>query len=188
MPYFICPNCKRRSIDHDRREGLTHQAVRLPELRLRVPLRADGRLLPGPAAGFVVCDSDRRILAAGRGVFELTGFSESELLGQLVDEAFGLNGGEGPSPAEVAVEWGVRQMGQSARADHEGRDAQVGERGLLPRLRRRRRPARCARPAASAGYACRPLLARLEKPRLDPRLQGTSSAWRSSLEVVRFTT
>ena len=23
MPYFICPNCKSRSIDHDRRESLT---------------------------------------------------------------------------------------------------------------------------------------------------------------------
>ncbi len=27
VPYFICPNCKERSIDHDRREGLTQQAV-----------------------------------------------------------------------------------------------------------------------------------------------------------------
>ncbi len=27
VPYFICPNCKQRSIDHDRREGLSQQAV-----------------------------------------------------------------------------------------------------------------------------------------------------------------
>jgi hypothetical protein len=27
VPYFICPNCRRRSIDHDRREDLTNEAV-----------------------------------------------------------------------------------------------------------------------------------------------------------------
>jgi predicted RNA-binding Zn-ribbon protein involved in translation (DUF1610 family) len=27
VPYFICPNCRRRSVDDDRREGLTHQPV-----------------------------------------------------------------------------------------------------------------------------------------------------------------
>jgi hypothetical protein len=112
VPYFICPNCKRRSIDHDRREGLTHQSVGCPNCGFGFLFELMDDYYPSPAAGFVVCDSDRRILAAGRGVFELTGFSESELLGQVVDDAFGLNGGDGPSPAEVAVEWGVRQMGR----------------------------------------------------------------------------
>jgi len=27
MPFFICPNCKERSIDHDGLEGLQQQAV-----------------------------------------------------------------------------------------------------------------------------------------------------------------
>jgi predicted RNA-binding Zn-ribbon protein involved in translation (DUF1610 family) len=27
VPYFICPNCRQRSIDHDRREDLTNEAV-----------------------------------------------------------------------------------------------------------------------------------------------------------------
>ena len=81
VPYFICPNCKRRSIDHDRRDGLTHQAVGCPSCGF----------------GFL---------------FELTGFQERELLGREVEEAFGLGSGERPSPAEVAVEWGVRQLGK----------------------------------------------------------------------------
>ncbi len=111
MPYFICPNCKRRSIDHDRREGLSHQAVGCASCGFGFLFELMDDYYPAPTTGFVVCDHDRRILAAGRGVFELTGFPEQELLGRLVDEAFGLNGGEGPNPAEVAVEWGVRQLG-----------------------------------------------------------------------------
>jgi hypothetical protein len=110
VPYFICPNCKRRSIDHDRREGLTHQAVGCPSCGFGFLFELMDDYYPSPATGFVVCDADRRILAAGRGVFELTGFSEGDLLGQLVEEVFALNGGEGLSPAAVAVEWGVRQL------------------------------------------------------------------------------
>ena len=67
---------------------------------------------PGPATAFVVCDRERRILAAGRGVFELTGFSEGELLGHEVTEALRLNGSDQQNPAEVAAEWGVRQLGR----------------------------------------------------------------------------
>ena len=48
VPYFICPNCKERSIDHRRARGLLAEPPAVPPLRLRLPLRADGRLLPGP--------------------------------------------------------------------------------------------------------------------------------------------
>lgn len=112
VPYFICPNCKRRSIDHDRRDGLTHQAVGCPSCGFGFLFELMDDYYPGPSTGFVVCDQDRRVLAAGRGVFELTGFQERELLGREVEEALGLGSGEGPSPAEVAVEWGVRQLGK----------------------------------------------------------------------------
>lgn len=27
MPFFICPNCKQRSLDHDGKQGLLNQAV-----------------------------------------------------------------------------------------------------------------------------------------------------------------
>ena len=62
MPYFICPNCQRRSFDEDGREGLSHQALGchacgfgfvfqlhhlIPDLtveeNLRVPALAAGR-------------------------------------------------------------------------------------------------------------------------------------------------
>ena len=52
-----------------------------------------------------------RILAAGRGVFELTGFRERELMGKDVVEAFGLGGFEsGRNPIALALEWGVRRL------------------------------------------------------------------------------
>jgi PAS domain-containing protein len=113
VPYFICPNCKRRSIDHDRRDGLTHQAVGCASCGFGFLFELMDDYYPGPATAFLVCDQNRRVLAAGRGVFELTGYSERELLGREVTEALGMeNGSDGPSPAEVAVEWGVRQLGR----------------------------------------------------------------------------
>jgi PAS domain-containing protein len=110
VPYFICPNCRRRSIDNDRLEGLTHQAVGCASCGFGFLFELIDDYYPGPATAFIVCDRDRRILAAGRGVFELTGFSERELLGRDVTDALGLNGSEGPNPAEIASEWGVRQL------------------------------------------------------------------------------
>lgn len=65
---------------------------------------------PAPGTGFVVCDSNRRILAAGQGVFELTGFREQDLLGRELTEALEMNGTDTQDPAALAVEWGVRQM------------------------------------------------------------------------------
>ena len=68
---------------------------------------------PSPNAGLVACDKSGRILAAGRGVFELTGYRERELMGKDVVEAFGLGGFEdGKSPVAASLEWGVRRLGE----------------------------------------------------------------------------
>ena len=110
MPYFICPNCKQRSVDTDGRDGFTEQAVqcRICGFGFLFELLED--YYPAPETGFVVCDQDTRVLAAGRGVFELTGFREADLIGRRVAEALGLSDG---SPMDVVQEWGVRKMGQS---------------------------------------------------------------------------
>jgi PAS domain S-box-containing protein len=113
VPYFICPNCKQRSLDHDGREGLTTQAVSCQRCGFGFLFELMDDYYPAPDAGFVVCDQGGRILAAGRGVFELTGFKEKELLGSNLVERFGLNGfDEGENPAELALEWGVRRLGE----------------------------------------------------------------------------
>src|SRR6187551_1060284 len=113
MPFFICPNCKTRSIDADGRQGLSHQPVACARCGFGFLFELIDDYYPSPSAGLVVCDSNGRILAAGRGVFELTGWRESDLMGKDVVEAFGLAGfAEGQNPAALALEWGVRRLGE----------------------------------------------------------------------------
>jgi hypothetical protein len=112
VPYFICPNCRARSIDHDRREDLTNEAVGCAHCGFGFLFELLDDYYPAPGTGFVVCDQNRRVLALGQGVFELTGFRESDVLGREVTDAFGLDAEGGANPAEVAVEWGVRQLGR----------------------------------------------------------------------------
>ncbi|MEO8290020.1 MAG: PAS domain-containing protein [Gaiellaceae bacterium] len=112
MPYFICPNCRRRSIDHDRREDLTNEAVGCAHCGFGFLFELLDDYYPAPGTGFVVCDQIGRILASGQGVFELTGYQEQELLGRDLIEAFSLAANGDSNPAQVAVEWGVRQLGK----------------------------------------------------------------------------
>jgi PAS domain-containing protein len=109
MPVFICPNCKRRSIDLDGYEGFSTQTVQCRECGFGFLFELLEDYYPAPATGFVVCDADTRILAAGRGVFELTGYRDADLLGRTVADALALSD---PSPMDVVREWGVRKLGQ----------------------------------------------------------------------------
>ncbi len=113
MPFFICPNCKQRSIDHDGREGLLDQAVACERCGFGFLFELMDDYYPAPTTGFVVCDQQGRILAAGRGVFELSGYREQELLGAELVERLGLAGfDEERNPAQLALEWGVRRLGE----------------------------------------------------------------------------
>ena len=109
MPLYICPNCKRRSVDLDGYEGFTTQAVQCRECGFGFLFQVLEDYFPAPATGFVVCDRERRVLAVGRGVFELTGYRDGDLLGREVDDALGLSD---TSAIEVVQEWGVRKLGQ----------------------------------------------------------------------------
>lgn len=110
MPVYICPNCKERTIDLDGYEGLSGSR----ELQCRscnfgflFELLED--YYPAPTTGLIVLDRDARVLASGRGVFELTGFREGDLIGRDVTEALGLSDRDA---LEVVREWGVRKLGQ----------------------------------------------------------------------------
>jgi PAS domain-containing protein len=109
VPVFICPNCKRRSVDLDGYEGFSAQAVQCRECGFGFLFELLEDYYPAPSTGFVVCDAHTRILAAGRGVFELTGYRDSDLLGRDVADALALSD---PSPMDVVREWGVRKLGQ----------------------------------------------------------------------------
>jgi PAS domain S-box-containing protein len=113
MPFFICPNCKERSLDHDGRQGLLDQAVSCQRCGFGFLFELLDDYYPSPNAGLVACDREGRILAAGRGVFELTGFRESDLMGKDVVRALGLGGFEADkNPIALALEWGVRRLGE----------------------------------------------------------------------------
>jgi PAS domain S-box-containing protein len=124
MPYFICPNCKDRSIDTDRMESLLdRQAVGCHRCGFGFLFELMDDYYPSPTTGFVVCDQEGRILAAGRGVFELTGWPEDELMGHDVVQRFHLSGfEENKNPVKLALEWGVRRLDEQlelrTRAGH----------------------------------------------------------------------
>jgi PAS domain-containing protein len=113
VPFFICPNCKQRSVDLDGREGLSEQAVACRSCGFGFLFELMEDYYPAPNTGFVVTDKTRRVIAVGRGVFELTGYREPDVLGRDLVEALGLEGWEERrNPADLALEWGVRRLGE----------------------------------------------------------------------------
>jgi len=109
VPVFICPNCKERSIDVDGVEGFTDQAVQCRSCGFGFLFELLEDYYPSPTTGLLVCDGEARVIATGRGVFELTGFREHDVLGRDVTEALGLSDG---AAIGMVREWGVRQLGQ----------------------------------------------------------------------------
>ena len=112
MPYFICPNCRRRSIDDDGIEGLTGRPVSCASCGFGFLFEIMDDYYPAPGTGFVVCNKDGRIIATGKGFFELTGYREADILGQDVMEALFESVDNGPTPAALALEYGVRRFDQ----------------------------------------------------------------------------
>ena len=113
MPFFICPNCKQRSVDHDRREELDDIPVACHSCGFGFLFELMEDYYPAPNTGFVVCDAEGRVIATGRGVFELTGYQEHDLLGGELVERLGLTGFDAErNPAQLALEWGVRRLGE----------------------------------------------------------------------------
>jgi PAS domain S-box-containing protein len=111
---YICPNCKQRSVDDDGRQGLLDMPVACQSCGFGFLFQLLDDYYPAPNAGLVVCDQGGRVLALGRGVFELTGYREADVLGQKVVDALGLSGFEPErDPARIALEWGVRRLGEA---------------------------------------------------------------------------
>jgi PAS domain S-box-containing protein len=110
VPFFICPNCKQRSVDHDGLQELDNVPVSCERCGFGFLFELMDDYYPAPNTGFVVCDREGRIIASGRGVFELTGYREQELLGGDVVERLGMSGFGNRNPAAIALEWGVRRL------------------------------------------------------------------------------
>jgi PAS domain S-box-containing protein len=111
VPYYICPNCKERSIDHDAHEEFLEQSPACHRCGFGFLFELMDDYYPAPSTGLLACDQDGRVLAAGRGIFELSGYSEPELLGRDVIESFDLQGfAPDRNPKQLALDWGVRRL------------------------------------------------------------------------------
>ena len=92
---------------------MTHQAVGCSSCGFGFLFELMDDYYPSPGTGFVVCDEVGRVLATGRGVFELTGYRESDLIGGDLVEALGLDGfAPDKNPVKLALEWDVRRLGE----------------------------------------------------------------------------
>ena len=110
MPVYLCPNCKHRSVDIDGYEGFSSsEALQCRRCGFGFVYQLLEDFYPAPSTGFVVCDREARVLAVGRGVFELTGFQDADLMGRDVAAALSLSDDEAIG---VVREWGVRKLGQ----------------------------------------------------------------------------
>ena len=109
MPVYICPNCRERSIDIDGKDGFSRNAPQCRSCGFGFLFELLEDYYPAPSTGFVVCDREARVLAVGRGVFELTGFREADLIGRDVATALTLSDTTG---LELVREWGVRRLGE----------------------------------------------------------------------------
>ena len=125
--FFICPNCTTRALDDDGKAGLTHQPVGCDKCGFGYLFELLEDFFPPAGAGMVTCDRDGRVLSCGRGVFELTGYSEREVMGKPLGDAFGLSGfTNGDNPIPVVLEWGVRKLDQHVTLrHHSGRPKRV---------------------------------------------------------------
>jgi len=110
VPHYICPKCKQRTVDLDAREGFSTDAPACRHCGFGFLFELMDDYYPGPNTGFIVCDQEGRVLAIGDGVFELTGYRESDLIGRAVSEIVIAD----PNPVAVALEWGVRRIGERA--------------------------------------------------------------------------
>ena len=106
---FICPNCGHRTSELDRNVGFTRQPKGCTKCGFAFLFELLDDYYPAPDTGLVVTDQERRVLAIGRGVFELTGFPEADLMGLDIVEVLQFSDAK---PVELARVWGVRRLGE----------------------------------------------------------------------------
>jgi len=132
VPYFICPNCRRRSIDHDRREDLTNEAVGCAHCGFGFLFELLDDYYPAPNAAFFVTDQSGRVIACGKGSFELTGLDDEQVIGRPAGDVLGLRFEDGSDYVGTVLEWGVRQLGKPVEVNAEGDTPAKAKADLFP--------------------------------------------------------
>jgi hypothetical protein len=120
MPNFICPNCGNRTLGAERTAGFTQRARGCQKCGFGFLFELLDDYYPAPNAAFFVCDGQGRVIGAGRGVRELTGLGDTDVMGRSVVEVLGLSFQEDGDPIATALEWGVRVLQKPVTVHAEG--------------------------------------------------------------------
>ena len=118
--HFICPNCGTRSAATDRTAGFRDAPKGCSSCGFGFLFELLDDYYPAPDAAFFVCDQGGKVIACGRGSFELTGLKDERVIGRPVGEVLGLHFEGGEQPVETVLEWGVRALAKPVEVRAEG--------------------------------------------------------------------
>ena len=118
--HFICPNCGTRSAATDRTAGFRDAPKGCSSCGFGFLFELLDDYYPAPDAAFFVCDQGGKVIACGRGSFELTGLKDERVIGRPVGEVLGLQFESGEQPVETVLEWGVRALSKPVAVNAEG--------------------------------------------------------------------
>ena len=118
--YFICPSCGTRTAATDRNAGFREAPSGCSKCGFGFIFELLDDYYPAPDAAFFVCDQKARVIACGRGAFELTGLADERVIGRSVGDVLGLQFNNGDDPVETVLEWGVRALAKPVEVNAEG--------------------------------------------------------------------
>ena len=117
---FICPNCGRRSTATERTAGFRRHAKGCSNCGFGFLFELLDDYYPAPNAAFFVTDQSGRVIACGKGSFELTGLADENVIGRPANDVLGLRFDDGDDHVQTVLEWGVRQLDKPVEVNAEG--------------------------------------------------------------------
>ena len=132
MPNFICPNCGNRSISTERTAGFRDRPRGCTNCGFGFLFELLDDYYPAPNAAFIVTDADARVIGSGRGVRELTGLGETDMIGRGVRDVLGLRFENGSDHIGTALEWGVRVLDKPVVVHAEGDQPEPAKADIFP--------------------------------------------------------
>jgi hypothetical protein len=117
---FICPNCGHRSSATDRSAGFRSLPKGCDKCGFPFLFELLDDYYPAPDAAFFACDQQGRVIACGRGSFELTGLDTERVIGRPVADVLGLDFDDGADHVGTVLEWGVRALDKALTLNAEG--------------------------------------------------------------------
>ena len=132
MPHFICPNCGNRSIASERTAGFRDRARGCAKCGFGFVFELLDDYYPAPNAAFFICDQEGRLIGAGKGLRELTGLGETDVIGQPVRDVLGLQFQNGDDHIGTALEWGVRVLDKPVTVHAEGDRPEPAKADIFP--------------------------------------------------------